>query len=179
MKIEFNTVFSEAECRRFSEYVTRYCSPEYNKNRKKNIILISVLVAVGGISGIISRQYEITSLLFIAFIAYIALLIYNRKKAIPKANVKYNIVGCPYNVKYAFFDEYFYEKFQNNMIVEEIYVKYEFLDYIVETPDCFLLLTKRRMGHIFFKNYMNPEDVAVLSDFFKTKYSGVYKFEKK
>ena len=177
MKIEFNTVFTETESIKFSEYALRYCSPEYNKGVKKSIIIMIILAIVCAINGIILEIYSITGCAIFALVLYIVSIII-RKKASPQATHKINVVGCPFDVTFGFYDEYFYQKVQNNMIIEEISERYEFLDYVVETPEYFLLLNKRRRGCIFHKGYLNCNDVATLSAFFKTRFPEIYRYEK-
>ena len=50
MKVEFKAVFSHTECQKFGEYVIKYCSPEYNKVLKRNIIAMAILTGIAIIS---------------------------------------------------------------------------------------------------------------------------------
>ena len=179
MKVEFKAVFSHTECQKFGEYVIKYCSPEYNKVLKRNIIAMAILTGIAIISGILSEIYVVAVTVAFAFIAFVALLVYNKNKKVPQSLCKSNMVGVPYNVTYGFYDEYFYEKSENNMSITETSARYEFLDHIIETPEYFLLLSKRRNGYIFHKSYVNFDDLAVLSNFFKTRLPNVYKFKEK
>ena len=80
MKVEFKAVFSHTECQKFGEYVIKYCSPEYNKVLKRNIIAMAILTGIAIISGILSEIYVVAVTVAFAFIAFVALLVYNKNK---------------------------------------------------------------------------------------------------
>ncbi len=97
-----------------------------------------------------------------------------KKKLYPKTFSEINGIGCPYNVTIGLYDEYFYEKFENNMSISENSVRYEFLKKVVETPECFVLMTKRSGIYFIPKCDMGYEASLEFSAFCKARLPYIY-----
>ena len=177
MRIEFNTIFDNFANEKLAHLYVKHFMEKQNKSFK---IIISISIAVAvifSIFGITLKQFHLISAgLFYALI--VCLAVFNaRKKALPKSFIETNKVGCPYNVTFGLYDEYFYEKYENNMTIQESSTRYEFLKKIVETPDSFILLTKRSSLYYLPKKDMGYENVLEFSAFCQSRLPYIYSFK--
>lgn len=177
MRIEFRTVYDDFANEKLAHLYAKHFMDKQNKLYKKMLIFIVVLAVWALIMGIATENYAlcITSPFYLAF----GYLIIRRakKKAVPKNFIEINKIGCPYNVTFGLYDEYFYEKFENNMSISESSIRYEFLKKIVETPEYFVLMTKRTQIFLLPKRDMGYEAVLEFSAFCKGRLPYIYKID--
>ncbi len=178
MNIEFRTVYDNIENEKMGLLFAEHCVDEQLKQMKIiQGILCSVCLIGIGVSAYLDfvKDIQFPAFIFVIF-ALLGSLYYNytKKKIYPKVFSRANGVGCPYNVTFGLYDEYFYEKYENNMSIQESSIRYEFLKKIVETPEYFVLMTKR--SQIFFlpKRDMGYESVMVFSSFCKARLPYIY-----
>lgn len=175
MHIEFKTMFDNTVNEHMAKLYVNHFMDKQNKQCRNTIILTVVFAAMSVISGILNDMYYI-GFIGIAYLAFILIVInLAKKKTIPKNLIEVNGVGCPFNETVGLYDEYFYVKFENNMSISEHSIRYEFLSKILETPDCFVLMTKRSHFFYFPKRDMGYENVIAFSEFCKTRLPYIYK----
>jgi len=181
MRIEFKTVYDSIENEKLGQVYAKHCIDKQLKQLKTMQIALCGICLLG--LGVclywdVVKGVNMPVALFPLF-AIIGSIYYDRirKKVYPKAFTDINGIGCPYNVTFGLYDEYFYEKFENNMSISECSIRYEFLKKIVETPEYFVLLTKR--SHLYFlpKKDMGYEAVLEFSSFCKARLPYIYKTE--
>lgn len=177
MRIEFNTVYDDFVNEKLGQLYSEHFIDKQNKLYKRMFIFITLLSIWALVMGLATENYAlgIASPFYMLF----GFLIIRRakKKAIPKSFVEQNKIGCPYNVTFGLYDEYFYEKFENNMLVSESSIRYEFLKKVVETPECFVLMTNRNQLFFLPKRDMGYEKVLELSAFCKARLTYIYSFK--
>lgn len=174
MRIEFRTVYDDYT----NEKLGQIYSKHFIDNQKKayNImkVILVIIAAWSLIMGIATENYAlcISGPLYIIF----GFLIIGRakNKVIPKSFAEQNKVGCPYNVTFGLYDEYFYEKVENNMLISEESVRYEFLQKLVETPEFFVMMTKRNQLFVLPKRDMGYEAAMEFSAFCKRRLPYIY-----
>lgn len=178
MKIEFRTVYDSIENEKMGQLYAKYCIDKQLKQLKNMRIAIILICILGFIFGI---AFERASESFVPFTLFPVLLIFTllyirwvKKKLYPKLFTDLNNIGCPYNVTFGLYDEYFYEKFENNMLVSENSIRYEFLKKVVETPEYFILMSKRSQLYFLPKRDMGYEAVLEFSAFCKARLPYIY-----
>ena len=181
MKIEFRTVYDNIENEKMGQLYAKYCIDKQLKQLKNMRIAIIVICILGFIFGI---AFERASESFVPFTLFPVLLIFTllyirwvKKKLYPKLFTDLNNIGCPYNVTFGLYDEYFYEKFENNMSIQESSIRYEFLKKVVETPEYFVLMTERSQLFFLPKRDMGYEAVLQFSVFCKARLTYIYTFK--
>lgn len=178
MRIEFTTVYDNFSNEKISKLYVKHFMDKQNKQYKQ-MIIFSVIIAIIAVAlGLITINVLLLFTGPIYFLAAYFIVRRTKNKVLPKNFVEKNGVGCPYNVTFGFYDEYFYEKFENNMVVSENSIRYEFLEKIVETPDCFVLMTKRSVLFYLPKNDMGYENAVAFSEFCKSRLPYIYSFVK-
>lgn len=183
MRIEFRTVYDNTENEIMGHLYAKYCIDEQLKQMK---IVQAVLCGICLLGVAISAYLEFVkginmpAFLFVIF-AFLGSLYYShaKKKIYPKAFSRINAIGCPFNVTFGLYDEYFYEKFENNMSISECSIRYEFLKKIVETPEYFILMSKRNQLYFLPKRDMGYEAVLEFSAFCKNRLPYIYTFNAK
>ncbi len=175
MRIEFRTVFDDFANRQLADLYVKHFMDKQNKMYKKMIIFVVALVILATILGIVTENYPLCIASPFYLIFFFIILKRAKKKGLPKSFTDVNGVGCPYNVTFGLYDEYFYEKFENNMSISESSVRYEFLKKVVETPECFILMTKRSQLYFMPKRDMGYENALVFSAFCKARLQYIYK----
>ena len=181
MRIEFRTVYDSVENEKMGQLYAKYCIDKQLKQLKiAHWILCSICLLGVGISAYFefAKDIQMPAFIFVVFAFFSATYYkYAKKKFYPKAFIDINKIGCPYNVTFGLYDEYFYEKFENNMLVSENSIRYEFLKKVVETPEYFVFLTNR--SQIFFlpKRDMGYEAVLEFSAFCRTRFPYIYSFK--
>ena len=181
MNIEFRTVYDNIENEKMGQLYAKYCIDEQLKQLKiVHYILCSICLVGGGVSAYLEfvKDIQLPAFVFVVF-AFFSMIYYNhtKKKIYPKAYSRVFGIGCPYNVTFGFYDEYFYEKFENNMTVSENSIRYEFLKKVVETPEYFVLMTKRSQLFFLPKRDMGYENVLAFSVFCKSRLPYIYSFK--
>ncbi len=178
MRIEFNTVFDNIANEKLSQlYVEHFMEKQDKQYKKMKIFAIIVFIICCGLS-VLQHRY-IIALLGILYLVFVLALINNaKKKVLPKNFSEMNGVGCPYNVTFGFYDEYFYEKYENSMSISESSIRYEFLKKIVETPDSFVIMSKRFNLFYLPKIDMGYENVVEFSAFCKNRLPYIYHISK-
>ena len=181
MRIEFRTVYNNIENEKMGQVYARHCIDKQLKQMKTMKILIIIICVSGFLLGMVTN---LTTDSFIPFALFPAFLIFGllyirwvKKKLYPKMFTEVNGIGCPYNVTFGFYDEYFYEKFENNMIISENSIRYEFLKKIVETPEYFILMSKRSQLYFLPKRDMGYENALEFTAFCKERLPYIYSFK--
>ena len=179
MKIEFRTVYDSIENEKMGQLYAKYCIDKQLKQLKNMRIAIIVICILGFVFGI-ALENALGS--FIPFTLFPVLLVFTllyiswvKKKLYPKIFSETNGVGCPYNVTFGLYDEYFYEKFESNMTISEQSIRYEFLQKAIETPEYFILMTKRNQIYFLPKRDMGYEAALEFSAFCKARLPYIYK----
>lgn len=175
MRIEFKTVYNQIVNEKLGNiYVQHFMEDQIKKF--KFIRAISIIAAViSCVIGVLLQHYYLVGA-GLAYVTFVCLVISKTtKKALPKSFVDANGVGCPYNVTFGFYDEYFYEKFEGNMSITESSIRYEFLKKIVEMPDCFVLMSKRSQLFYLPKSDMGYENTMAFTAFCKSRLPYIYK----
>lgn len=180
MRIEFRTVYDRIEFEIFGQLYAKHCIEKQLKqlnNIRLAIVIICVLGFVLGLaSDITAKDKFIPYTLFPFFLIFtLGYIWWVKKKLYPKTFVDINKIGCPYNVTFGLYGEYFYERFENNMIVSETSVRYEFLKRVVETCDYFILITNRTQVYFLPKRDMGYEETLSFSAFCKSRLGAIYK----
>lgn len=181
MRIEFRTVYDSIENEKMGQLYAKHCIDKQLKQMNNMKIFMVIICVLGFILGIVAED---ATGIFIPFTLFPFLLIFTliytgwvKKKLYPKTFSDVNGIGCPYNVTFGLYDEYFYEKFENNMTVSENSIRYEFLKKVVETPEYFVLMTKRSQLFFLPKRDMGYESVLIFSTFCRTRFPYIYKVE--
>ena len=177
MNIEFRTVHDVSENERMGQIYAKYCMDNQNKQYKKTFILGGVAAAFSAVVGIATEAFFLPVIGILYLVLVCIFVNFSKKKAVPKAFCEVNNVGCPYNVTFGLYDDYFYEKYESNMLIQESSTRYEFLKKIVETPDYFVLLTKRTQIYFLPKRDMEYEAVLEFSAFCKRRLPYIYTFK--
>ena len=174
MKIEFRTVYDDFENEKLGQIYSEHFIDKQNKLYNRMLIFITVLSIWALVMGFATKNYALS--VASPFYMLFGFLIIRRakKKAIPKSFVEHNKIGCPYNVTFGLYDEYFYEKFENNMLVSENSIRYEFLKKVVETPEYFILMSKRSQLYFLPKRDMGYEAALEFSAFCKARLPYIY-----
>ena len=169
MRIEFKTVYNEIVNERLAELYVKYFMEKQIKQYNRIMLIMVVIAVLAVIMGFLTENYPliVSAPFYLIFGFYITRR--SKKKLLPKAFMDVNVIGCPYNVTFGFYDDYFYEKFEGNMCINESSIRYEFLKKVVETPDCFVIMTKRSQLFYLPKSDMGYENVMMLSAFFKSR----------
>ena len=181
MRIEFRTVYNNIENEKMGQLYANHCIDEQLKQMKivQGILYGICLVGVG-ISAFLDfvKDIQFPAFIFVVF-AFLGSLYYThtKKKLYPKAFSRINGIGCPYNVTFGLYDEYFYEKYENNMTIQESSTRYEFLKKIVETPEYFILMSKRSVLYFLPKRDMGYEKALEFSSFCKNRLPYIYTFK--
>lgn len=175
MRIEFNTVFDNFANENLAELYVKHCMDNQNKKYNQLIIFSIILAILSLVTGIATRKYPLCIVGFLYFLIVFFIIRKTKNKTLPKSMADNNGVGCPYNVTFGLYDEYFYEKFENNMSISEQSVRYEFLKKVVETPECFILMTKRSQLYFLPKRDMGYEAALEFSGFCKSRLPYIYK----
>lgn len=181
MRIEFRTFYDNIENEKMGQLYAKYCIDKQLKQLKSMRVAIIVICVFGFLSSIIleakTNAFIPFTLFPLALIFSLAYIRWVKKKLYPKVFSDANEVGCPYNVTFGFYDEYFYEKFENNMSISEQSIRYEFLKKIIETHEYFILVSKRSQVYFLPKRDMGYEAVLELSGFFRTRLPYIYSFK--
>ncbi len=182
MRVEFRTVYDSIENEKCAELYATYCIDKQLKQLKSMRIAITVICVFGFIFGI-ALENALGS--FIPFTLFPVLLVFTllyvrwvKKKLYPKVFRELNAVGCPYNVTFGLYDEYFYEKFENNMCISEQSIRYEALQKLVETSEYFILMTNRNQIYFLPKRDMGYENILAFSAFCYGRLRHIYLFVK-
>lgn len=183
MRIEFRTVYDSISNEKYGQLYAKHCIEEQLKQMKIIQGALCGICLVGvGISAYLDfvKNIYFPAFIFVVF-AFLGSLYYShtKKKIYPNAFSRINGVGCPYNVTFGLYDEYFYEKFENNMSISECSIRYEFLKKIVETPEYFILMSKRNQLYFLPKRDMGYEAVLEFSGFCKSRLPYIYTFNAK
>ena len=180
MNIEFRTFYDNLENEKLGQLYAKYCIDKQLKQMKNMKIGLIIICILGFILGIVGEEVTGSFIPFTLFPAFLVVgLIYIhwvKKKLYPKMFSDINGVGCPYNVTFGLYDEYFYEKFEGNMSISEQSIRYEFLQKIVETPEYFILMTKRSQIYFLPKRDMGYENVLAFSAFCRAGLGFIYTF---
>lgn len=179
MRIEFRTVYDNIENEKMGQLYAKYCIDKQLKQMNSIKICIIIICVLGFVLGMVADvavedkfiPYTIFPFFLIFTLIYIRWV---RKKLYPKVFSDANGVGCPYNVTFGLYDEYFYEKFEGNMSISEQSIRYEFLKKIVETPEYFILMTKRSQLYFLPKRDMGYEAILEFSSFCKARLAHIY-----
>lgn len=178
MRIEFRTVYDNIENEKMGQLYAKHCIDKQLKQLKTMKLLITLICLFGLF---ISIYIDLVKGIFVPvfifpFVAVSGTLYceWIKEKLYPKTFSDINGVGCPYNVTFGIYDEYFYEKWENNMSIQESSVRYEFLKKIVETPEYFILMTKRAQIYFLPKRDMGYESALEFSAFCKARLPYVY-----
>lgn len=181
MNIEFRTVYDSIENEKMAQLYAKHCIDKQLKQMKTMTICLVIICVLGFFLGMATEEATGTFIPYTLFPVFLVFsLIYIRwakKKLYPKTFSEINGVGCPYNVTFGIYDEYFYEKFENNMIISENSIRYEFLKKVVETPEYFILMTKRSQLYFLPKRDMGYENVLALSAFCRSRLPYIYSFK--
>ena len=177
MNIEFKTVYNELANEQLADLYVKHFMDKQNNQYKKMIIFVVALAIFAMVMGIATENYPlcISSPFYLVF-GFI-MIRRAKKKVLPKTFVEMNGIGCPYNVTFGLYDEYFYEKFENNMSIQESSIRYEFLKKVVETPEYFVLMTKRSQLFFLPKRDMGYEKSLEFSMFCKARIPYIYSFK--
>ncbi len=178
MNIEFRTIFDEISNEYLAQLYVKHFMDNQNKQYKKLLIFAGVLAAICVITGVTTKNYVLCTAGPLYLLLVYVIIRRAKKKVIPKSFIETNKIGCPYNVTFGFYDEYFYEKFENNMTISEQSIRYDFLKKIVETPDCFVLMTKRSSLFYLPKRDMGYENALGFSEFCKSRLPYIYQAAK-
>ena len=176
MNIVVNTSFTQFELAKFAEITAKYGYSDQRKRSKALSIILVILCLIPSFSFIVFQDYEL--LIFPVFIGIISTVSVKRfySKALPKSIVEANKVECPAKITCAFYNDYYYYKKEHTMVVGEASIRYEHLSRVVETPDFFLLLDKRKSGVLVPKRDMEHNDIIALSTYLSAKCLSVYKY---
>lgn len=175
MRVEFKTAYTEFENKKLSELYFKYCNDANVKGLKKFIIVSTVCVALASICAIFTDAAMVAGFaLWYAFC--LGYYFYTVKKLLPKKMAKVNRIICPSQITMGFYDEYFYEKCENNMQISEASIRYEFLKEVLETDEYFVILSKNHRAMLLQKRDIPPEAVMQLSGFFRARLPHIYKF---
>lgn len=177
MNIEFKTIFDEATNESLAKLFVKHFMDKQNKQYKNLLFFAVVLAAFSLITGVTTENYGLCAVGPLYLIVVFFFIRRAKNKTIPKSFVETNKVGCPYNVTFGLYDEYFYEKFENNMLISENSIRYEFLKKVVETPECFILMSKRRQLYFLPKRDMGYEAALEFSAFCKSRLPYIYSFK--
>lgn len=179
MRIEFRTVYDNIENEKMGQLYAKNCIDKQLKQLKtmKYLILFICLLGLA-----FSIYIDLVKGIFVPYIIFVIFGVgsslyceWVKKKLYPKVFTEVNGVGCPYNVIFGLYDEYFYEKFENNMSISEHSIRYEFLKKVVETPEYFVLMTKRTQIFFLPKRDMGYESALEFSAFCKSRLPYIYK----
>ncbi len=179
MNIEFRTVYDSISNERYGHIYAKHCIDKQRKQMNTMKILLILICVLGffiSIAAVFVSDAFIPLTIFPVFL--IVGLVYIRwvkKKLYPKTFTEINGVGCPFTVTYGLYDEYIYEKFENNMSIYESSVRYEFLKKVVETPEYFVLMTKRTGINFLPKRDMGYEAALEFSAFCRARLPYIYK----
>ena len=180
MRIEFRTVYDNIENEKCGELYALHCIDKQLKQLKtmRTLILIICLLGIAFCAYLeFARDIFFPASVFVIFGIFSAIYCDRvKKKLYPKLFRELNAVGCPYNVTFGLYDEYFYEKFESNMSISEQSIRYEFLKKAVETPEYFILMTKRSQVFFLPKRDMGYENVLAFSAFCKARIPYIYSF---
>ncbi len=181
MKIEFRTVYDNIENEKMGHIYTKHCIDKQLKQLNNMRICLIIICILGFILGIVGEEITGAFIPFSLFPGFLGIgLVYIywvKKKLYPKTFIEANKIGCPYNVTFGLYDEYFYEKFENNMLVSENSIRYEFLKKVVETSEYFVLMTSRSQLFFLPKRDMGYENVLEFSAFCKFRLGHIYIFK--
>lgn len=177
MRIEFRTVYDDLANEQLADLYVKYFMDKQNKQYKKMFIFVIVLAVWALVMGIATENYALCATSPLYFIFGCFMIHRVKKKVIPKNFIEANKVGCPYNVTFGLYDEYFYEKYENNMSIHESSIRYEFLKKVVETSECFILMTNRDQLFFLPKRDMGYENVLAFSAFCKFRLGYIYTFK--
>ncbi len=177
MNIEFKTVFDEAINQQLAHLYVNYFLDKQKKQYKLMLVFAGIVAALSLITGIATENYGLCIVGPVYFLLSFLIVYKSKNKTIPKSFIENNKVGCPFNVTFGLYDEYFYEKFENNLLVSENSIRYEFLKKIVETPDCFVLMTKRSNLYHLPKRDMGYANALEFSTFCKNRLPYIYSFK--
>ena len=181
MNIEFRTVYDTIENEKMGQLYAKYCMDDQLRQMKiVHYILCGICLIGVGISAYFEfvKDIHIPAFIFVAFAGLSsAYYSYTKKKIYPKAFSRINGVGCPYNVTFGLYDDYFYEKYEGSMSVSENSVRYEFLKKVVETPEYFVLMTQRTQVFFLPKRAMGYEPALEFSMFCKLRLGSIYSFK--
>ena len=181
MRIEFKTIYDNIENEKMGQLYAKHCIDKQLKQLKtmKALIFVICLLGLG-----FSMYLDFVKGIFIPIVLFpfigIGSFLYCewiKKKLYPKIFSEANGVGCPYNVTFGLYNEYFYEKFENNMCISEQSIRYEFLKKIVETPEYFILMTNRSQLFFLPKRDMGYENALAFSVFCKSRLPYIYSFK--
>ncbi|MBQ7114893.1 MAG: YcxB family protein [Clostridia bacterium] len=179
MRIEFRTVYDSIENEKMGQLYAKHCIDKQLKQLKtiRTLLLIICLLGIGFCAFLeFAKDIYFPAAIFTIFGIFGALYCdWVKKKLYPKIFTDVNGIGCPYNVTFGLYDEYFYEKFENNMSISEQSTRYEFLKKVVETPECFILMTKRSQLYFLPKRDMGYEAALEFSGFCKARLPYIYK----
>ena len=183
MRVEFRTVYDSVENEKYGELYAEHCIDKQLKQLKKMRLIIVIACVIGIFTSIIADvtvsdkfiPYTLFPLILIFTLIYIRAV---KKKVYPKMFRELNGVGCPYNVTFGFYDEYFYEKFENNMCISEQSIRYEALQKVVETSEYFILMTHRNQVYFLPKRDMGYENTLAFSAFCYERLRHIYSFKK-
>lgn len=178
MNIEFRTIFDEASTEYLAQAYVKHFIEKQNKQYNTMLIIAGIISAFSLIMGAVTKNYALCAVGPVYMLAVYYIIRRAKKKTIPKSFVEHNKVGCPYNVTFGLYDEYFYQKFEDNMMVCEDSIRYEFLKKILETPECFILMTQRSNFFLLPKNDMGYEAALQFSHFCQGRLPHIYSFEK-
>ena len=174
MNIEFRTVFDVTTNEILAKLFVKHFMDKQNKQYKNLLIFAVILAAFSLISGVATENYGLCAVGPLYLLVVFFFIRRAKNKTIPNSFMENNKVGCPYNVTFGLYDEYFYEKFENNMLVFENSIRYEFLKKVLEAPDCFVLMTQRSNLYYLPKRDMGYENALEFSAFCKNRLPYIY-----
>ncbi len=175
MRIELKTVYDEETNKRLAEIYVKHFLEKQNKEYKKMYFLSLIVLVSCILSGLVSESF-VFPLVGLAYFVFVIIFIeVAKRKTLPKNFIKANVVGCPYLVTFGLYDEYFYEKFENDVMIQESSIRYEFLQKVVETRDCFVLLTQRSQLFFIPKYVMDNAEAYAFRMFCGSRFPHIYK----
>ncbi len=175
MNIEFNTVYTDYENKKLAELYVKHCDDATVKKLKRFLVLVTIAVCFALIPALSITEYSMLIAIGLWYAFCLIYYFYTVKKLLPKNFEKANSINCPSKITMGFYDEYFYEKFENNMTVTEASLRYEFLKEVLETDEFFVIISKNHRAIILPKRDIAPDSIAGLSAFFRTRVPHIYK----
>jgi hypothetical protein len=176
MYIEFKTTYTDFENEILSELFVKYGDSAQTKKMKNSLVVIVVCSVFAMLSAVLTHNDILVVGIVLWLLFYIGYHFYVMKKALPNVMKKANKVICPSAITLGFYDEYFYEKAENNMQVSEASIRYEFVNKCIETKEYFIIGTKNHRVILVPKRDVPPEKLIELSTFFKRRIPHIYKY---
>ncbi len=175
MRVEFNTVYTDFENEKFAELYVKHCDDATVKKLKSFLILVTVAACFALVPALSISEFSMLVAIALWYAFCLFYYFYTVKKLLPKNLAKLNKIICPSKITMGFYDEYFYEKTENNMRISESSIRYEFLKKVVETDEFFIVISKNHRGMLLPKRDIHPDDVMMLSNFFRSRVPHIFK----